>query len=167
MNKSLPTKLGSQQTGATSKGILISIGSTVFLLLAFRYRLDALAIEPWHEQVFRGVMLIYFNSMLFLIVPNLAKWLNKQDFMIEENNAYSDSIWIEYFLLALSVFFVLMMADAQITGVIAEIRRYSSGPDYHALRQPAQFWSNVIAGYVITLFSSTVYWQMRLLRLNR
>lgn len=159
-------RLNIQQLGATTRGILIAVAAVVFAVLAFRYRINAYAIDPWHEQIFRGVMLVYFNGMLFLIVPSLAKWINRQEFMIEENSVSINAKWPEYVLLACSVFFVITMADALIIGEFAEIRRYGSGPIFDALTQPAQFWSNVFAGYFITLFCSTVYWQMRLHRLN-
>lgn len=159
--------LSGYQQGASKSGILIAIGSIAFFILAFRYRINPAPIDPWNEQVFRGVMLVYFNMMLFLIVPSLGKWLNEQEFMKEDNKKPNNSIWTEYLFLGLSAFFVLTMANALIIGEFAEIRRYGSGPIFDALTQPAQFWSNVFAGYFITLFCSTVYWQMRLFRLDR
>ena len=159
--------LPQHQTGATLMGILMGVISILFLVLVFRYRLNAFAIDPWKEQLFRGVMLVYFNGMLFHIVPRLAKWLNAQEFMIQGNQSAIDKVWPEYVLMVTSAFLVLYMGEAVIVGVMAEVRRYGSGPEFDALTQPAQDWSSVFAGYFITLFSSTVYWQMRLLRLGR
>lgn len=150
-----------KQGGITTIGLLVTIASIAFLVIAFQWRISSISIGPLAEQVFRGAMLIYFNLMLYLIAPRLARWLNRQEFMIQENKTTNNSIWVQRILLAISVVMVIALAEAVISGVMQEIKRYGSGPEVRALAQPAEFWSNVFAGYMITLFPLTVYWQMR------
>ncbi|GJM14484.1 MAG: hypothetical protein DHS20C12_28870 [Pseudohongiella sp.] len=156
-----------QQLGATTKGMLIAIFAIAFLVLAFRYRIGTLSVEPWQDQVFRGVMLIYFNLMLVLIVPSLAAWINAQDFMIQENAESSHPVWFEYLFLLFAVLFIFLQAKAIITGIMPEVRRYGAGQDFNSMLHTASYWSNVMAGYFLTLFVSTVYWQARLIRIER
>lgn len=152
-------------------GLISLLGFTfalLFLLGAMQYRLNQTAMTPGGDLAFRLMMLVYFATVGYQLVPRLAGWLNKQPFVIEafEKEKSPHDRKLEYFLMFLAAVFCVLLTLSLITGTIGDVNRYGSKGDYDALAQTTDYWTNVLAGYFVALFVSTTSWQMRLYRIS-
>lgn len=159
-------KTKSLQLGLSLFQLLVPVFAVSFLVIAFYFRFNAHGIQPGEDRGFRILMLIYFGWLGCKVVPGLAVWSIKQEFMIGALDFSSEkkSLIAEYFFLVMTFVFIVLMAGSILSGNMPKMSRHGSSVVYDSIANPAEFWSNGVAGFFVTIFVSTMH---RLTRMQR
>ena len=146
----------------TTLRLISIITALAFLAGMLHFRITS-GFSASGDLVFRIVMLVYFIAVGVKLIPWFANWAGRQDFMQEGRDTTSEQAKKigEIVLLVASGTMVISGTVALLTGTMPEMDRYGSSDEYNSMSQTAEYWSNVLVGFMLIVFCVSAYLVIR------